>query len=320
MSLMSHPYYRLIANKVDVGGVEILTVPGYGINDRIMAPGASIHNTHGVNLPPRYEIRLVTPDMADWISALAYFTHFFDSPIWSAIYEGRLASEALRAHRLCKAFYQMPEMPAKNGLSFCIWDKEFIFKRPESAAKGGVCYWDEFDINDPDLEFNGRQKLLAALDFPVVSIGLSFDKFVPGDPKGWEAALEALPLYAPMGKFYEAHDPRPKGSWEPTAAGQVIERAGTGTMDGYHGKGLMKALARFIMLEMKSRGYRAIQINCGAPQVHRVWSNPPSPFRSTTLGTFPTWIFEAEEGGKRVKPYEKSKLANLFLVWTELLD
>ncbi|KAI1412771.1 hypothetical protein F5Y13DRAFT_42727 [Hypoxylon sp. FL1857] len=285
-----------------------------------MAPGAPIHDTHGVELPPRYEIRVITPDLADWISALSYFSHFYESPIWGPIYEGHQASEAIKAYHACKPFYQMPEMAAKNGLSFCIWDKEFVFKRPESAAKGGACYWDDFDLNDPDLEVDGRQKLLDALDFPLVGFGLSFDKFTPGDQKEWDAANRALPLNAPMGKYFEIHDPRPKGSWEPTAAGQVIERVGTGTREGYHGQGLMKGLAKYIMLEMKSRGYRGIQINCGAPQVHRVWSNPPKPFRSSTVGIFPTWIYETEEDGKKVKPYEKAKLGNLFLVWMELLD
>ncbi|KAI1654483.1 hypothetical protein F4813DRAFT_210068 [Daldinia decipiens] len=285
-----------------------------------MGPGAPIRNNHGIELSSRYEIRRVTPDLAESISALSFFTHYFDSPIWNAIYEGRQASEALKAYHACKPFYEMPEMAAKNGLSFCIWDKEFVFKRPESATKGGACYWNDFDIDDPNLEVNGRQRLLDALDFPIVGFGLSFDKFAPGDPKGWEAATKATPLNVPMGKHYEAHDPRPKGSWEPTATGQVIERVGSGTRHGYYGQGLMKALARFIMLEMKSRGYRAIQINCGAPQMHHVWSNPPKPFRSSTLVTFPTWIFEMEEDGKKVKPYEKSKLPNLYLVWTELLD
>ncbi|KAI2616800.1 hypothetical protein GGR54DRAFT_222632 [Hypoxylon sp. NC1633] len=286
----------------------------------MIAPGAPIHQTHGVKLPSRYEIRQVTTDISDWISALSYFSHFFDSPIWSGIYEGRQARAALKAYHASKPFYELPEMAAKNGLSFCIWDKEFAFKKTESAAKGGACSWDDFDLNDPDLEVNGREKLLEAMDFPIVSFGNSFDKFVRGDPKVWEGVLEALPLNVLMGKYLEAHDPRPKGSWEATAAGQVVDRSGTGTRAGYHGQGLMKALATYIMLEMKSKGFRAIEINCGAPQVHRVWTNPPKPFKSSTIGVFPTWFYEMEEDGKKVRPFEKAKQANLFLVWMELLD
>ncbi|KAI1371316.1 hypothetical protein F4677DRAFT_457276 [Hypoxylon crocopeplum] len=286
----------------------------------MIAPGLPVHDTHGVKLPPRYEIRVLTADLTNWITALSYFTHVFESPIWSPIYEGQQANAALKAYHATKPFYEMPEMPTKNGLSYIVWDKEFVFKRAESAAKGGACYWEDFDLNDPDLEVNAEQKLFDAMDFPIVSFGNSFDKFVRGDPKGWEAANQALPLNGPIGKFYEAHDPRPKGSWEPTAAGQVIERCGTGTRNGYHNQGLMKGLARFIMLEMKSRGYRAIEISCGAPQVHQMWAHPPKPFRGTTIGAFPTWFFEMEEEGKKVRPYEKSKLANLFLVYTELLD
>ncbi|KAI1808708.1 hypothetical protein F4811DRAFT_181381 [Daldinia bambusicola] len=285
-----------------------------------MGPGSPIQNNHGVELPSGYEIRLITSDLADSISALAFFTHYFDSPIWSAMYEGRQARTALKAYHACKPFYEMPEMAAKNGLSFCIWYKEFVFKRPGSAVNGGACYWDDFDINDPDLEVNGRQKLLDALDFPIIGFGLSFDKFNPGDPKGWEAALNATPLNGPIQKYYETHDPRRKGSWEPTAAGQVIERVGSGMRPGYDSKGFMKALSKFIMMEMKFRGYRAIQVNCGAPQMHRIWSNPPKPFRSSTLVTFPTWFFEIEEDDKKIRPYEKSKLSNLYLVWTELLN
>ncbi|OTA99480.1 hypothetical protein M426DRAFT_67749 [Hypoxylon sp. CI-4A] len=285
-----------------------------------MAPGAQVLNTHGVQLPPRYEIRLVTPDLAEWISALSYFSHFFESTVWSSIYEGRLAVQALKAHHACKPFFQMPEMAAKNGLSYCVWDKEFAFKKHESAVNGGACYWDDFDVDDPDLEVDGRQKLLDALDFPIVSFGHSFDKFVTGDQKEWDVANGALPLNMPIGKYFENQDPRPKGSWEATGAGQVIERAGTGTRSGYHGQGLMKALATFIMLELKSRGYRAIQINCGAPQVHHVWSNPPKPFRSSTIGAFPTWIYETEEDGKKVRPYEKARWGNFYYVYVELLD
>lgn len=286
----------------------------------MIAPGAPISDTHGVELPSRYEIRVVTADLADSISALSYYSHFFESPTWSAIYEGRQAREALRAYHACKPFYQMPETSAKNGLSYCIWDKEFVFKQPESAAKGGVCSWDDFDVDDPDLEIDAQRKLHDALDFPIVGFGLSYDKFVPGDPKGWEAAASALPMNAPIDTFFKAHDPRPPGSWEPTAPGQVIERVGSGTREGYHGQGLMKGLANFIMLEMKSRGYRAIQINCGAPQVHHVWTNPPKPFRGSTIGAFANWIFETEEDGKKVRPFEKAGLPNFFLVWTELLD
>ncbi|KAI0165286.1 hypothetical protein GGR52DRAFT_558236 [Hypoxylon sp. FL1284] len=286
----------------------------------MMAPGAPVDDTHGVELPSRYEIRGVTADLADSIAALSFHSHFFESEVWSRIYEGCQTRSALRAYHECKPFYQLPETSAKNGLSYFIWDKEFVFKRPESAARGGICFWDDFDLNDPDLEVDGQQKLYDALDIAIVGFGLAYDKFVPGDPKGWAAAEKALPLNTPINTFLQVQDPRPKGSWEATAPGQVIERTGTGTRQGYHGQGLMKALAKFIMLEMKSRGFRAIQITCGAPQVHHVWMNPPKPFRSSTLGAFPNWIFEAEEDGNKIRPYEKAGAANFFLVWVELLD
>ncbi|KAI1385387.1 uncharacterized protein F4822DRAFT_412921 [Hypoxylon trugodes] len=277
-------------------------------------PGALVRDTHGVALPSRYEIRLITPDLANKILALIYFNNFFESSVWSGIYEGQLVKKALETYHASKAFYQMPELVPNNGLSYCIWDKEFVFKKPESAAVGGACYWDDFDLNDPDLEVNGKQKLLDALDFPIVSFGLSIDKFAPGDMREWEALMKVLPLNKGLKDYYAAHDPRPKGSWEPTATGQVIDRVGTGTREAYQGQGIMKALAKFIMLEMKARGYRAIQISCGDARVHHVWTNPPPPFRSSTLVSLPMWFYEIEEDGKKIRPYEKSKVANFYHV------
>ncbi len=99
----------------------------------MMAPGAPINDTHGVELPPRYEIRLITPDLSDWISALTYFNHHFESAMWSAIDEGHLASMALKAYHLGKFLYEMPEMATRNGLSYCIWDKEFVLDRDNSS-------------------------------------------------------------------------------------------------------------------------------------------------------------------------------------------
>ncbi|KAH9905841.1 hypothetical protein F4778DRAFT_769731 [Xylariomycetidae sp. FL2044] len=285
-----------------------------------MTPGAPITDLHGIELPPRYEIRQITGDIADWVSALVWHGHYFTNLVFTGMCETGKAKEALKLFHGMKRWYRADGFPCKNGLSYCIIDKEFQYKRPESEVTGGACYWDEFDLEDPNLEQDGQQKLLDALDFPIVSFGFSYDKFAPGDSKIWERSMEFVPFYVPLETYHQQHDPRPKGSWEPTAAGQVIERIGTGTRQGYAGQGLMKALARFIMLEMKSKGYRAIQIGCAAPQVYHVWSNPPAPFRSSTLSSFPNWFYEEEKDGKKVRPFEKAKYSNVHQVWTELLD
>ena len=55
------------------------------------------------------------------------------------------------------------------GMSFGIFDLEYKFRRPESAASGGTLYW------VPDDGVTDGSKLLKQMDFPLFTIALAYD-------------------------------------------------------------------------------------------------------------------------------------------------
>ena len=60
-----------------------------------------------------------------------------------------------------------------------------------------------------------------------------------------------------------------------TGWGEILIRSGCVTKDGYEGRGLMTALNRFMMLEARARGYRAITVGVANWSIYRCWMSPP---------------------------------------------
>lgn len=95
-------------------------------------------------LPSHLEIRKLTPEHLQWAAAVISYTNVFYSPIWAVVYpdnqtkrlyDGTEASAYLVAHQI------------ESGLSYGVFDTNYAFKRPESAATGGKLYWDHANLD-----------------------------------------------------------------------------------------------------------------------------------------------------------------------------
>ncbi|KAI1493989.1 hypothetical protein F5X96DRAFT_79270 [Biscogniauxia mediterranea] len=246
-----------------------------------------VTETYGVHLPPRFEIRRLGTNVEKWVGAMGAYSLVFNSRLFAPLYKDRQpVKRVLDDHAKRPAPYLHS---IKSGLSYGIYDKEYRFKRPESAATGGALYWHELDPNDPDLETpSGRQKLLDAMDFPLVSVAYSHDAADPLPREAVAQLCEYIPEFGPLlahvGSLIAASASpgvlAPLGD-ETRPRGQVLARGGTGTREDYVGRGLMRALAHFVMRDARARGYAQIQIGTSHERVHGVWSRPPAPFKAT---------------------------------------
>ncbi|KAH8774505.1 hypothetical protein F5883DRAFT_546917 [Diaporthe sp. PMI_573] len=225
-------------------------------------------------LPPRYEIRTLGPEHADWATAIVMHSTAFASPVWSKIYPEDKTG-------LCYNLFKHGAYPmnhqVNSGLSLGIFDKEYTFKRPESAATGGALYWDTDD------GAAGETALLEQMDFPLVSVALAYDSFYPIDATKLTPLRETMPLLAERNRILAARDTRDPETWQATGPGQVLFRNSTATRAGEEGKGFMGVLARHMMRKAAAEGFRGIQIHCLHDSVNRVWSRPPEPFRGEVV-------------------------------------
>jgi hypothetical protein len=248
-------------------------------------------------LPPRYEIRELTSADADFIKAIVIHTNMFYSPIWpnqypedktARVYRGFAAADYLIQHQI------------DSGHSFGVFDTEYRFKREESKPHGKL-YW---DLNDTSAD---KDKLAEQMDFPLMSVAMSYDGINAIDMARMGPLIECLPTFGNVYHTLEVLDPRPPESWKATGPHQVLMRNATSTRHEAEGKGLMKALAQFLMNYAYEQGFRGIQIECAADAVTYVWSNPPKPYKGTIISEFHTDTLtdEVEENGikKQVKPF-----------------
>lgn len=228
-------------------------------------------------LPPRYEIRTLTPDHIDWANAIVMHSTAFASPVWSKLYPDDHTS---LCYNLFRHSNHLISHAVNSGLSLGIFDTEYTFKRPESAATGGKLYW---DLEDGDAD---EEKLQQQMDFPLLSVAMAFDAFHPIDTTQLEPLVGVMPLLAERNRILNERDTRDPKSWEATGPGQVVLRNSTATRAGEEGKGFMGILARHMMRECAARGFRGIQIQCLHDSVHRVWSCPPGPFGAEVVARF----------------------------------
>lgn len=237
-------------------------------------------------LDPRYEIRTLGPEHSQWANAVVMHGTAFSSPVWSKIYTDDKT-------RLCYDLFRLGayliDHQINSGLSLGIFDKEYTFKRPDSAATGGKLHW---DLGDRTAD---ETKLLEQMDFPLVSVAMAFDSYDAIDMARLSPLLEVMPLLGERSKILAARDTRDPASWEATGPRQVLSRNSTATRAGEEGKGFMGILARHMMRKSAAEGFRGIQIQCLHDAVCRVWSRPPEPFRGEIVARFHCGEDEDEE-------------------------
>ncbi|KAK3341860.1 hypothetical protein B0T25DRAFT_559472 [Lasiosphaeria hispida] len=258
--------------------------------------------TTATKLSPRFEIRRLDPKQpghVEWTAAIITHSNVFLSPLWPFLYPENKTSRAYTTFKGCK---DMVTASLSTGLSLGVFDTQYKFKRPESAATGGRLYWDESNLEAT------ADELLEQMDFPLVSIAQAYDGAMPIDRALYAPLIAALPAFATMYGALEALDKRDPDSWKPKAAGEVIMRSGTATRGDYEGFKLAKGMAHYMMRDAAEKGFRGIQIETAHPAVDKIWVNPPAPFKGERIGAFHTKTYELEEDGKTAKPFEAADL------------
>lgn len=124
------------------------------------------------NLPSRYEIRTLGPEHAEWAGAIVAHSNIFHSTVFPVIYPDNKTARFNAATRFGQ---YLLEHQINSGLSLGIFDKEYQYRRADSAATGGKFYW---DVEDDQAT---AEELLEAMDFPLVSVALAYDGKNPLD-------------------------------------------------------------------------------------------------------------------------------------------
>lgn len=255
--------------------------------------------TNPTGLSSRYEIRTLGPEHSDWAKAIVLHSNIFSSPVWPVIYP---ENKTRRLYDGYKAADYLINRQIDSGLSLGIFDKEYVYKRPESAATDGKLWW---DLDDETVD---ADTLRDQMDFPLLSVAMAYDGVHHLEMPKLKPLIATLPAFGTMYGILAQRDPRDPKSWEATAPGQVLLRNATSTKPGEEGKGFMKTLARYMMRKAAEEGFRAIQIECAHDAVIHVWSNPPSPFKGHRISELNCWTYEAtNEDGTTSYPMRPSK-------------
>lgn len=224
----------------------------------------------------------------------------FHSPVWPVVYPDNLIARSFDVfHKL----EHLVDHQIESGLSIGVFDKEYEYKTAEGKAAGGALLWDDKNL---DVDVGGKT-LLDQMDFPLVSIALSYDNFNHLNEEKIGELIGALPLFGTAYHVLAEGDKRDPASWEAKKEGEVVSRNGTSTRHDYEGKGIMGATARWLMADSAKKGFRGIQIECISDAVHHVWSNPPAPFKGTVISEFNTVTYEEDVDGKKVHVFAPSK-------------
>ncbi|KAM7222228.1 hypothetical protein V8F06_002500 [Rhypophila decipiens] len=243
-------------------------------------------------LPARYQIRKLTTNELDWAKSIITHSNLYNSPIWSILYPdtppGKVASQA---YSMFKTLDYHHLHGINSGHSYAVFDTEYVFKHPSSAATGGKLHWDFTKTSATGPE------LLEQMDFPLVHVALGYDAFHPMDHSKLDEFVSFLPELGILFNTAEEQDPRDKNSEgkKPKVPGEVIIRSGTATRGGYEGLGLAKATAHWYMKEKAKEGFRLIQIDSAARAVDTIWGHPPEPFTAVVTNSFETLELEIEE-------------------------
>lgn len=244
-----------------------------------------------------------------WAQAIITHSNIFHSPVWSKVYPD---GQVERAYKFYNAVERLCELNIESGLSYGVFDAAYQFKRPESAAEGGKVYWDDTNLDATE------EQLLEQMDFPLVSIAMSYDEGSGRDNSEWAPLIELMPLFGKLFSTVGPMDERDPESWKPKGPGEVLARGGTATRIDYEGHGLAKGVAHWIMFEAAAMGFRAIQIGLAHPAVQRMWMNPPPPFKAELIYSFNTATYEEEIDGVKSKPWAACGDTPFSKIWVTL--
>ncbi|KAL2818671.1 hypothetical protein BJX63DRAFT_429170 [Aspergillus granulosus] len=249
------------------------------------------------NLSKRYQIRPLTLCHLQWTKAIFVHANTSPSSIWPTLQPG---NQTVLAYRQFHAVDYLMQHMIRSGMSFGVFDTEYKYRFPSSAKTGGQLYWDEKD------ETATTDHLLQQMDFPLVSIALSYDAAEPPDEAEIQEYYDIVPVVREMLGYLESLVPSSaRKGYAGAGRGKALMRRATATRGDYEGQGIMKGMAWWLMGEAKRRGYEVIEIPIGHPAVRRVWENPPKPFRAVVMAEFVVGDYEVVDGeGKKTRPYE----------------
>lgn len=262
---------------------------------------AAIRDLHGVNLPKRYEIRKVTAEMDDWCLALLAQGLLLRAPSWRPLIPEPRVKTVLQQYQSTKPYY---ESSLKSGLSYVIYDREYIFKRAESEVSGGALYLHEIDLEDPELETKGEEWILEKLDIPIVALGLSYDLFYKPSKEAYASMSTVSPLWHQMLVQYEKEWTNPSDIPKPTAPGQYVHRSAQVTRSDHEGRGLGRLFSWWIMSEMAAKGYRGILAGAGNATIGRIWLRSDAPFTTKVVMEQDMSKVEIELNGEKFHPFQ----------------
>ncbi|RDW68684.1 uncharacterized protein DSM5745_08444 [Aspergillus mulundensis] len=248
-----------------------------------------------INIAPRFEIRKLEPQHLEWAKAIISHSNVFHSPVWAKLYP---ENQAERFRATFNGATYLVQHQIDSGLSYGVFDTEYQFKRPESAAKGGAMYWED----EWNPSFTGDD-ILARMDFPLASIALAFDAADPIDMQRVAPLFKALPHFPVFAPFLDARDTRDPAHWEAKGPGEVLKRMGTATRADYMDSGITKSMAHWLMWDAAEKGFRGINIECYHDAVNHIWTRPPPPFKADLVAKVRVNEYEKEENGRTVRPF-----------------
>ncbi|KAK7964308.1 hypothetical protein PG996_008003 [Apiospora saccharicola] len=237
-----------------------------------------VANTHGVELPPRYRICLLTEEYTDWVKALYSDGFLLRATPWVAMSQACPpgTSPRILARRAFTELDAFHRYLVTSGLSYAIFDTEYAFKG--LTVVGNQLYWGDdgrLATNPPPQQQDDAEvdRMIETMDFPLVCYGLSYDGFAPPPAEIQDALKVFYPLRGPFFGYIDQNlDKRPRDHPDrqpPTGPGQILMRNGCITKREYQGRGLMTALNRFIALEARARGFRGLSLGTNSPTVMR---------------------------------------------------
>ncbi|OJD20400.1 hypothetical protein ACJ73_08265 [Blastomyces percursus] len=230
-------------------------------------------------ISPRFEIRPLGPEHIEWANAIHCHSNTFLSPVWPNLYPELPPWSILD---FFSAFDHLIRHQVESGLSYGIFDTEYKFKNPESAKTGGKLYWQK-PTTDAEREATTQASLLEQMDFPLVSIALSYDAFHPLNMEKMMQIFSITPSFPFIMGQIDGLDTNNPDARTPSGPCQIVQRNSTATREDYNGKGLMKILAYWLMHELAGKGYKGIKIESFSDAVFHVWTHPPQPYKAEVV-------------------------------------
>jgi hypothetical protein len=207
-----------------------------------------------------------------------------------------------RIHAMMTAGLYLISHQIESGMSFGVFDDEYEYKTAEGKAAGGKLLWDANEVVEGASLKEEGERLAKQMDFPLVSVALSYDAANPLDMSRMQELMDILPHFGLVFHILGDGDKRDPESWKATGPGQVLMRNATSTRCEYEGQGIMGGMARWLMREAASKGYRGVNIECLADAVTHVWSKPQAPFKGGVVSEFDMGTWRNEEGKLAFEP------------------